>query len=605
MKIRNNSRKITLLLSILFLAGNHLAAEKSRQEASFKCSPVIFEFHQDSVRYSFTTYLDTKEIRNYENWIVAPHILLGNGADSTRISLSPVSLEGSLYTKLQDRKPILSRGAIPAEHFPEFIPVGKKDTVYAFPYEGAISIKEGEEIRGVNTSILIRDNCYKNKKPANVVADFLYKDENINQPFRLPTLRGDGITSENLKIRKVEGHAFIHFNINKADIQLDKGDNRAQIEQMTQAFRKILTDPYARFDSAHIKGQSSPEGPFEWNNKLALRRSRSALNFLMAELKELRIPYEESQLKVSAIPEAWDELCEKIEASDLDEKEKKTVLNIIRNTPIKAEREYLLRQRRNTFKYLREEILGNIRRVDYAFFLTFKDLTLEEQIGLLHKRPDIYSPSDFLAVANYVTDTDLKLETLGIARRFYPENSDILATLLDSYLSMDDLDKAGELIDGLDNISSHMRNHKFMRNASVYYFLTGREESLKGLLHDLRFNEGALDAEAQKELRYQSGLLALSDRDYPAAAESLAGFNDLNTVLAFLGAERYEEAWQIAQGLSCSSAREYYVKAMAAAYAGADEQATGLVKQALELDGGLREQVEREYIFQDLEIARL
>ena len=388
MRRKNNNRMAVLLLGLFLFPASYAVNKKDKmQDVCFSCTPVVFEFGQNEVHYSFTARVSTNQIKSHENWIFTPEFLLVDEQDSSRISLPAVSVEGRLYTKLQQREELLASGVNKAEDTDVYLPA-KKDTVYTIPYQGSITVEEGVCVKQILTSVTVNSCCISKILPE-IASGFSYINSDINQPFLPQTLKGDGVTSENLKIRKVEGHAFIHFDINKATILLDKSDNKKQVGLMTAAFRKILTDPYAQFDSAHIKGQSSPEGPFEWNNKLALKRSESALQYLMKELSQLKIPYKESQFHISTIPEAWDELCDKIEKSDLDKEEKRIVLNIIWNTPIKAEREYLLRQRRKTFKYICEEMLGNIRRVDYAFYLTFKDLTLDEQIALLHTRPDI------------------------------------------------------------------------------------------------------------------------------------------------------------------------------------------------------------------------
>ena len=600
MKRKNDNRMVVLFLGFLMLIAHGAAGEKTKKrDTGFFCTPVVFEFRQNDVHYSFTARIGTGQMKSHENWIFTPLFLLVDGQDSVRMSLPSVSVDGDLYAKLQQREELLSS---PDSHtydadlyFPAI-----KDTVYTIPYQGSLSLEDGKKIRQIITSVTI-NSCCNSKALPEQTACFSYINADLNEPFLPRTLKGDGITSENLKIRKVEGHAFIHFDMNKSDILLDKSDNRKQIEQMTAAFRKILTDPYARFDSAYIKGQSSPEGPFEWNNKLALKRSESAFQYLMKELNQLNIPYQKSQFHIFSLPEAWDELCDKIETSDLDADEKKIVLKIIRNTPIKAEREYLLRQRRNTFRYICEQILGNIRRVDYAFYLTFKDLTLEEQISLLHTRPDIYSPSDFLAVANYMTDKDRKIETLRIAKQYYPENPDILATLLDACLSGQRMEEAGQLIGETTNIQMKMRNPKFLRNMGVYYLQNKQSAKLLEQLNSLRFNEEELSDDVRKELRYQSGLLALQAKEYPEAAELLAGFGDMNSVLALLGMKQYAEAWRYAKSYPCREAREFYVQAIAAAYSGEREFAGKALEKAVQLDSSLYDKIAREYAFKEMD----
>lgn len=586
--------KTGLLCCFLFVCCLIDGKKIGENEICFLNKPVVFDFHSDSVHYALTTHIRTDRVKSNEKWIFTPVIILTGGQDTIRRPLDPVAAEGKLFQNLQRREDILY-GKDTIGYGERILPI-RKDTIYSIPYQGTIRIPKGAKVKRVYVSLSVLSCCDYKKEPE-VSADFAYRDAGLNEPLLPVTLKGNGETSENLKIRKVEGRAFLHFDINKSEINLLNEDNMVQIKDMTAAFRKILTDPYARFDSAYIKGQSSPEGPFEFNNKLAIKRSRSALGFLMKELDALKINYKESQFLVSAIPEAWDELSDKIDQSQLSADEKKIVLDIIRNTPIKAEREYKLRQRRKTFLFLKNEILGNIRRVDYAFYLTFKDLTLEEQIKLLHTRPDIYSPSDFLAVANYTTDIDKKTETLLIARKFYPDDSEILASLLDVYLSSQNMEEAGNLINDLDQQASYMKNPKCMRNFGIFYLRAGQGEILEQELNNISFSKESFSSALLQELNYLQGLISLQKREYGQAYRLLESSRDMNTALSLVGLKEYESAWNIVADYPCETAREYYIKAVIAAYSGHKEDIEGLLTKAIRQDSSLRDTMKTEYAF--------
>ena len=190
---------------------------------------------------------------------------------------------------------------------------------------------------------------------------------------------------------------------------------------------------------------------------------------------------------------------------------------------------------------------------------------------------------------------------MRIARQYYPENPDILATLLDAYLSGRQLEEAQKLIDETGNILQKMKNPKFLRNTGVFYLQTEQFELLGELLGSLLFNEDELSSEIKEEVRYMNGLLALQGKEYAKAVDLLAGFGDMNSVQALLGAKKLAEAWQLAKSYPCVKAREYYIQAIAAAYAGEKVSAGDALAKAVALDVSLYEKMKKEYAFKEME----
>lgn len=559
-------------------------------------SPVIFNYQGDSVFYEFDLEVPGANIKSNAMYVITPQIVLLNNNDTTVYTLPSVTFEGKTNRNIRIRNKKLYGIQ---ERNEEQILITHKDSTFHFPYKGSLYLTSGSQICGVIIDSYQNSCCqYIPFKPQ--ATPYTLADAGGENLFIPSVVWGNGETSDNLKMRKVEGRAFLNFEINKSEIKLSDGQNKQQITQMTEAFRKVITDPYARFDSALIKGQSSPEGPFEFNNKLALSRSNAALQFLKKELNVLNMNYNDSLFNVSFIPEAWDELYSKIEASDM--KDKESILEIIRNTPVKAEREYKLRQKRNAFNYIRNNFLGNIRRVDYTYFFTFKDLTLNEQVRLLNIRPDIYSPSDFLSVTNYSTDKSVKRSILSTAVKYYPNDTEVLASLLASYIEESAWTEISQLLNEINTPELHARNYLFLRNISIYYLRTGQSEKLSELIHALLFNKEILKENTSDEINYIQGLLLLKQRKYAGAYQYLEKAADFNTVSALLGLKEYDKAWSIIKNKTCEKASEYYLKAVAAAYVNDKDTAVKTLRSALEKDPDLKKQAAKENAFWGIDI---
>lgn len=597
MKSINSNLKLTALIFSLFLSLNTVNAQKSFNNPSFSITPpVVFNYQGDSVLYEFVLEIPGAKIKSNAMFVVTPQIILLNNNDTTIHSLSPVTFEGKTNRNIRIRNKELYGIQ---ESNDEQIIITHKDSIFHFTYKGALRLTPNSQIHEVLINSY-QNSCCQYIPFKHQTIQYTLADAGGENLFIPQVIWGNGETSDNLKMRKVEGHAFLNFEINKSDIKLSDGQNKSQITQMTDAFRKVITDPYAQFDSALIKGQSSPEGPFEFNNKLALARSNTALQFLKKELNILNLNYSDSLFKVSFIPEAWDELYSKIEASNM--KDKESILEIIRNTPIKAEREYKLRQKRNAFNYIRKNFLGNIRRVDYTYFFTFKDLNLSEQIKLLNIRPDIYSPSDFLSVTNYSTNTNIKRSILLTAIKYYPNDTEVLASLLASYIEESQWEEISQLLNKVNTMELHARNHLFFRNISIYYFNTNQTEKLSELIHSLLFNKEILKENILNEISYIQGLLLLKKRKYTEAYQHLEKANDFNTVSALLGLKAYNKAWYLIKNKACEKASEYYLKAVVAAYVNEKTIAADCLKYALEKDLNLKNRAIKENAFWGMNI---
>ena len=552
--------------------------------------PILFSIQGDSAIYSFDIKVNTNLLKNNSRLELTPMFVYSEQNDTTYQSLKTASFEGELYSKLGVRKSVLNKE--------NKVPKGNENEITnLIHFSGAIPYNKTQEIIALKIEQAELGCCETTEYPA----DFydIYIEGGFNPVFLPSTVVSTGELSDNLKSRKVSGKAFIHFEINDHKIDLSKADNKNQIELMLSEFGKIIKDPYATFDSALIKAQSSPDGPFEFNNKLANKRANSAVQYLKNELVNLKIKKMNSQFISSYTPEAWDELYDEIETSDMDSNNKRQVLNILKNTPIHAEREYLLRQKHVAYQYIKTHLLGKIRRVDYSFYLTFQDLTFEEQMKMLHTRPDIYSPIDFLVVVNHLEDYEEKVKTIELAIRYYPENIEILTSFLDLLIKNNQKEKAFDYLFELDNKENYLADESFLRNASLVCLLNDQDDFLASMLATI--DKSALTDSTQiEEINYWNAMVLLRSRDYINAYTLLKSRNDINTARCLVGMKKYSEAWVILDDISCNTGAEYYFKAMAAAYNNKELEAIELLKLAFDKDSSLNDLAKKEFVFKSI-----
>lgn len=537
----NVSNRSVVLFILFCLCMNYIQAKKKNDVPFFTVtSPAVYTYYRDSIHYDFSIEINKDCLSKRKCIVIMPNICVAHGERRDSIALTPIVVEGELYHNLRLRNGNMDRYDAMAIQM-------DASTMSIRRISGYIPF--GKNARILNTYITSYEIscCNQNWVPVislnQIIHDF-GGSQIVLPPIDKEIRNTEEAISENIKWRKISGKAYINFGINEHTIDLKIGNNRTQILEMTNLFRKVITDPYARFDSAFIRGQSSPDGNYDFNNKLAVRRSQDALRFLKQELDDLKLPYVSNRFRTSYLPEAWDELYLKIAATpNVPNKEK--ILEIIQNTEDLNVRKYRLKQMKGSFAFLRDHILGNIRRVDYTFYFTFKDLTTDEQRELLYKRPDVYVPADFLAVERSTTDDAQKIEILRIAYKQYPNNTHILQNLLAEYIRQGQWSAAKQLTESLDIDRHCLLESGFLRNYMLWCLHEEAYGILRGLSTRLLNQHKYMTDNLRKEIDYGLGLVALKQYQFEEAYQYLKSFNDENTILTLRGLGRNQEAQQL------------------------------------------------------------
>ena len=152
----------------------------------------------------------------------------------------------------------------------------KIEYVVSFPYEqwmGGAQLFIEEEECGCTTEVLAQNTKEMNKffvDPNNLVPYLVYVEPEI----------------EENKVRSIVASAFIDFPINKSTIYPEYRNNPIELSKIRGAIDKVVYDPDIRIASIDLKGNSSPEGPYKYNESLAKTRTASLKSYLLS----LQIP---------------------------------------------------------------------------------------------------------------------------------------------------------------------------------------------------------------------------------------------------------------------------------------------------------------------------
>ncbi len=166
-------------------------------------------------------------------------------------------------------------------------------------------------------------------------------------------------------IRKEEGTAVLHFPINSDFIDPAIFGNEKQIREMKDFVAKMMRDTTITIVNIIVTGVASPDGPYDFNAKLAQQRAQMAKNYLITQLG-----IKGELIKTKYVAEDWDGLRKLVNESTMPGKER--VLSII-DSPVsdakKDSRLYAVPQ----FRYLADNLLPQLRKVIYEVFYVKKE----------------------------------------------------------------------------------------------------------------------------------------------------------------------------------------------------------------------------------------
>lgn len=186
----------------------------------------------------------------------------------------------------------------------------------------------------------------------------------------------------------------IDFEVGKAEVRPELGDNGASIERIEQTLASLLENETFDLDSVVVSATASPEGSYSFNGKLAQKRSESVSDYfgkymthyadslveaagvsMDIEGNDIQYARSVSMIKLTprCIPENWDDLhslVEKDVVMNVDQKD-----DFFRHFKTKDpdSREAKMRSG-DYYKYMKESLYPQLRTVKFNFYLHRKGM---------------------------------------------------------------------------------------------------------------------------------------------------------------------------------------------------------------------------------------
>ena len=374
-----------------------------------------------------------------------------------------------------------------------------------------------------------------------------------------------------MQLRDTQGEVNLTFVINQADLDDRNPQNQRELNRLNDELAAIEQNPDASLHSFHITGVASPDGSYAANLRLAKMRTDKALERILARLT----PESRSSLKVQSDAEvaSWDTVVALLRKDSLytraDEIEEL----------MHQYKSYRLNQALKGKPYYQElatRYLPSLRKVRYTYeYSIFRTLTDAEIHQLYQQRPQELTRFEYYRmIATTATPAEkerLCREAMALHHHFSYAANELAYCMIEQGTPDSRI---------LQPFVSATAPAELLSNQIIALLDEGKYASADSLLSFLP------ETEHFTQLRAITGALA---GYHTETFDAVAATSPLNKVVMLLAMKRNEEAWQQLQTLPVQTAREYYVKAIAANRLDYINEALICINKALELEPSLIE----------------
>lgn len=382
------------------------------------------------------------------------------------------------------------------------------------------------------------------------------------------------IPKAEMQLMDSKGSVNLNFLIGKAVLDDKNPTNRTELERLGNELRHIENDKDASLHTMNITGIASPDGLYASNKRLSEKRTEAAFQRIMSMLSAStrNVITSSSDSKVAE----WADVVALMEADSLY-MEAGQIDSIIDRFDGNRDRQLREIRKLPYYKSVVAEIyLPKLRKVEYEYtYSIFRFLTDEEVRALYDKNYKELTKNEFWRMFNIEKDT-VKLEKIyRQALEKYPE---FLIAANDLSALCNKQGKGDSKI--LEKFIDSDVPDVVIGNQIVALLQERKYEEAEMLLGRLSYSED------NAMIRAVTNVLG---GNYSDGYDEIAKTGVFNEVLLLLCMKDNEKAWELSKQLTGGTAKEFYVKAVAANRTDRVGEAMIYMEQAFALDPDLEE----------------
>ncbi len=530
------------------------------KDVDYTVTPDPLEMHGDSVKVKVDIVLPEKGINKKAYAEITPAI--GTHA------LKPVTIVGEKAT---------ANGTV--------IPYKPGGTVV---YEDIIAYSPDMEV----SELSVTGKVYKKDKLKGEIEKQKIADATIVTPLLVQ--KDFRVIIANDKFERVTPEQQVaEINYLKGSPQVRSTEMRdSDIVSLDSFLAVAQTNPKIEITSIDIDAYASLEGEEDKNNTLSTDRSKSAMEATMKIAKRRKVENEAAQKEdiysTEGKGEDYEGFKRALKDSDIEEADKKTILNIIDSQSNLSAREQAIRDMSN-YLYLDKNVFPAQRRSEIVVNYDLTGFSDEELKEYSKSNIDTLDLEEILFTATLTDDLNEKLRLYKEAERMFPKDYRP-ANNVGAVLYMQN--KLTEAKAQFEKANGIQENPNSKNNLAAIAGVNGERDDAKALLEEA---SGAQDGD---KVSYNKGILNIQDGDYEDAISNFGNEATFNKGLAeLLSGEAATGASTVDGSPAAETAMGYYLKAIASAR---QDELNGIVsnlKSAFAKDASLKAKAAKDREF--------
>ena len=339
-------------------------------------------------------------------------------------------------------------------------------------------------------------------------------------------------------------------------------------------FIKVLRDIKAdqkglALDNVEVSAYASPDGTLKFNTGLAENRKGSAQQYVNGQLKKTKL---NTNVDAKYTAEDWDGFQELVAASNIQDKE--VILRVLSMYKDPEEREQQIKNLSVAFRELANEVLPELRRARLTVNYRVIGRSDEEIRAQYAADASKLTVEELLYAATLTNDAAERKAIFNKATELYPQDKR-------AYNGLAQLAYAAGNLSDAENALTHAEGlPEAYANSALIALKQGNVNGAEALLGK------ALTAGNYNEVL---GNLQIARGNYAQAAQNLKGINTNSAALAQILNKDYVAAAQTLAAVNNADAITDYLKAVLAARTGQVEEGAQALRAAIAKNANLRD----------------
>ena len=386
------------------------------------------------------------------------------------------------------------------------------------------------------------------------------------------------------RINAHKQEAQIKFLVNQANLRKSELKNNS-ITEFVEMLKRINRERETlAIKDIDVLGFASPEGAYDFNDKLANKRQNTAEQYVKDQLKKTKV---NTDINAKYTAEDWDGFQQLVQASNIQDKD--VILRVLSMYKDPQEREQQIRNMSAGYRELADGILPELRRS--RMIINYETIgRSDEQIQQQYVAdPAQLSVDELLYSATLTDDVNKQEEIYKTAAKLYPADYRALNNIAALEFNKGNNDTAKEYINKVFNVLSNAPEAN--ANLGMIALQNGDVANAENYIAKATNANG---------LNNVLGALNIAKGNYAEAAKNLANSESNLAGLAELLNKNYATAEVILNSVKNKDGMTKYLQALVAARQGRSSIASGFLKEALNLDPSLA-----AYAANDLELLNV